>query len=368
MVFYRNLLGAARSSSRRTRPCGPIAEVVKSFEMPGQHHRELHPQVGADRDGRHLRPAHPPRRGARAGAARTGASGTSRASTATARRPARSSPTCSTASTRPPSRFEEKRDAHQAKLLARGQAYESGSRRTTAGVARRPAAAPRPGRPRPCTSKAGTGRGRRALAHRAVVEAERAAVPRAGDALRRRGRALPSCSGPDRWLQRSESTSMRSPWRTSTTADTRRRCPRGRPGRLTVGWQVVDGAQVLPAGPDQVRHVLGVVGAGRLAERRGARRGSRRKPSRPRPASPRVRAGPRPARASRAPSEAPYAASPATLSAACTSPTRCCSSCSSDQSAQPVAADGAAESRPVAISACGGRLVARQQVEHRRPT
>ena len=53
-------------------------------------HRELQPQVRADRHGRHLRPAHPPRRGGHAGAAQPEGLRARRACPATGRRPARS--------------------------------------------------------------------------------------------------------------------------------------------------------------------------------------------------------------------------------------------------------------------------------------
>ena len=56
-----------------------------------QHHPGLHPQGGADGQGRHLRPAHPPRRHRHARCCGSGASGSSRASTRRARRRATSS-------------------------------------------------------------------------------------------------------------------------------------------------------------------------------------------------------------------------------------------------------------------------------------
>ncbi len=83
-------------------------------------HRELHPQVGADRAGRCLRPAHPPRRRARSRAARVGCVGRARASTPTAR-PARQELADTLAKLdQAASRFEEKRSAHRTKLADRG--------------------------------------------------------------------------------------------------------------------------------------------------------------------------------------------------------------------------------------------------------
>ena len=73
MIFYRNLLGAAFDLAP-SQAMRAVADVVADFQMPGHTHRELRPQVGADRPGRHLRPAPAPRRGA---ACRCCGSGTS---------------------------------------------------------------------------------------------------------------------------------------------------------------------------------------------------------------------------------------------------------------------------------------------------
>ena len=62
MVFYRDILGAAL----KVQPSAAVRAIVDevlAFEMPGAGIPGLHPQGGPDRQGRHLRPARPPRRG-----------------------------------------------------------------------------------------------------------------------------------------------------------------------------------------------------------------------------------------------------------------------------------------------------------------
>ena len=91
MIFYRNIVTAALELTP-SQTMRAITDEVVDFQMPGVDHPRVRPQGRADGDGRHLRPAHPPRRHRRRRCCGSGASGTSRASTPTASRPATSSP------------------------------------------------------------------------------------------------------------------------------------------------------------------------------------------------------------------------------------------------------------------------------------
>ena len=89
MLFYRNLLdGRVRPGAQR-RDAGGV-RGGQGLPDARAHDRELRPQVGADRHGRHLRPAHPPRRGGHADPAAAAGVRTRRACPARASRPARS--------------------------------------------------------------------------------------------------------------------------------------------------------------------------------------------------------------------------------------------------------------------------------------
>ena len=72
MIFYRNLVGAALELAPEPDDAGDHRRGRRASRCPGTTIAGLPPQVGADRQGRHLRPAHPPRRRARAGAAAVG--------------------------------------------------------------------------------------------------------------------------------------------------------------------------------------------------------------------------------------------------------------------------------------------------------
>ena len=61
MIFYRNIVQAALEITP-SQTMRAITDEVVDFQMPGSDHPGLRPQGGADGRGRHLRPAHPPRR------------------------------------------------------------------------------------------------------------------------------------------------------------------------------------------------------------------------------------------------------------------------------------------------------------------
>ena len=71
MIFYRNIVQAALEITP-SQTMRAITDEVVSFQMPGRDHPRLRAQGRADGDGRHLRPAHPPRRHRRAAAAPVG--------------------------------------------------------------------------------------------------------------------------------------------------------------------------------------------------------------------------------------------------------------------------------------------------------
>ena len=68
MIFYRNIVQAALEIAP-DETMRAITDEVVGFQMPGADDRRLPAQLGADRQGRHLRPAPPPRRRDHAGAA-----------------------------------------------------------------------------------------------------------------------------------------------------------------------------------------------------------------------------------------------------------------------------------------------------------
>ena len=62
MVFYRDILGAALKI-RPSEAVRAIVDEVLAFEMPGAGIPGFVRKAADDREGRHLRPAGPPRRG-----------------------------------------------------------------------------------------------------------------------------------------------------------------------------------------------------------------------------------------------------------------------------------------------------------------
>ena len=185
MLFYRNLLGAALEVAPN-QTMRAITEVVKSFEMPGSSIEDFtRKSVQIALSGIYdLRIHHDDV--LVAGAARSGASSTSRASTPRARRPATSSTPSSTEldtggrPLRGQAQQPPRRSSARAGSRARGRLTPS--RRSTAqpapGEAHHQPAAVDP------HVEGVHRRGGRSAADRAVLEAEDAAVPRAGHAAR----------------------------------------------------------------------------------------------------------------------------------------------------------------------------------------
>ena len=77
-----------------------VANEVMNFEMPGRQHGQLPEELDDHRQGRHLRPAAAPRRGRQPRSCASGRSSSAPTSAPTASRPARSSRSSSSASTR----------------------------------------------------------------------------------------------------------------------------------------------------------------------------------------------------------------------------------------------------------------------------
>ncbi len=71
MLFYRNVFAAAFELAPDA-AMQAVVDVVENFQMPGNEVEGFTRRSVAIAHGRHLRPAHPPRRGALAGAARVG--------------------------------------------------------------------------------------------------------------------------------------------------------------------------------------------------------------------------------------------------------------------------------------------------------
>ena len=71
MIFYRNIVQAALDLTPEPDDAGDQGGG-RGLPDAGVHHPGIRPQGGADGDGRHLRPAHPPRRHRRAAAAAVG--------------------------------------------------------------------------------------------------------------------------------------------------------------------------------------------------------------------------------------------------------------------------------------------------------
>ena len=99
MVFYRDILGAALQI-QPSAAVRAIVDEVLAFEMPGAGHPGLPAQGGPDREGRHLRPAGPPRRGPAADHPALGHLRAARAWTLRPRRRAGGWPRTSSSSTR----------------------------------------------------------------------------------------------------------------------------------------------------------------------------------------------------------------------------------------------------------------------------
>ena len=124
MLFYRNLLAAALELAP-DQTMRAITDVVSRFQMPGTTIEGFTRKSVQIAHGRHLRPAHPPRRRHRAGAARTGAccdlEGLDAEGEAAREELVAFLAGLDAAATR----FEDQRAARRERLTARGQAYES---------------------------------------------------------------------------------------------------------------------------------------------------------------------------------------------------------------------------------------------------